>query len=286
MTHPLVSAASATIVLTLAPMALALPADTPAQPEPAPATPLLSGPSVEPEASAPTLIRLGYDGRIERIDDTQPEVAALHLIDLPDDARARIDASLEERAAFLDAAVLEHYETLLELYAAFGAGDQTEVIGLYMEFASHLQPLFEGGGLGRQLAREMPQSTAREYARLLREYYAALTQDVLAHSEEAQGNPPVNAADALRQHKVQLLMEEVGRSFARIIEQKTQEFEEVLDALDLDPDREAEIRSMVEVMAGDFGLNPTEAQKRQLFTRIMQELTPEERQKLLGWVLR
>lgn len=271
---------------TLAAVLTALLAASP-QPEPAPEpAPLLTGPTVEAQATAPTLIRLNYEGRVTRYDDTQPEVAALDLIDLPDDARARIDARLEDRAALLDQAVLDHYQTLLALYSAFGAGNQAEVIRLYLDFASHLQPLFEGGGLGRQLAREMPGASAREYARLLRDYYSAIAQDTLDHPEDAQGEPPANAVEAIRNHKIQLLMEEVGRSFNRIIQQKTQEFEEVLDALDLTHEREGEIRSMVEVMAQEFGLNPSEAQKRELFMRIMQELTPQERQKLLAHVLR
>jgi len=247
---------------------------------------LLSGPTVEAEATAATLIRLGYDGRIERVEGAQPEAAALDLVDPGESARARIDELLEERAAFLDQAVTEHYRTLLELYTAFSAGDQAEVMRLYFDFTSHLQPLFARGGLGRQLAAEMAPDTGIEYARLLREYYAAVAQDILAHPEEARGNPPQNAAEAIRQYKVQLLMEEVGRSFARIIQQKTQEFEEVLEFLDLTPQRESEIRAMVESYAKDFGLDPTESQKRELFVRLMEAMTPAERQRLLAWVLR
>lgn len=249
-------------------------------------TPLLTGPAVEPAASAPTLIRLSYDGRIERIADVQPEEAALELVDLDDAARARIDARLEDRARLIDAAVVEHYQTLLELYTAFGAGDQVEVIRLYLEFTSHLQPIFEGGGLARQLGSEIPVPTRREYARLLMDYYAAVTKDILENLEDQQGNPPANRAEALRNYKIQLLMEEVGRSFNRIIQQKVDEFEELLSALRVTPEREGELRSMVERLAPEFGLNPTEAQKREVFMQIMELLEPEERQRLLAHVLR
>lgn len=248
--------------------------------------PVLAGPTVEAEATPVSLVRLGYDGRIERVADAQPEVAALSLIELDAGALGRIEARLEERAAFLDRAVTEHYRTLLELYSAFGAGDEAEVMRLYLEFASHLQPLFAGGGLARQLAGEMEPAARAEYARVLREYYGAVARDMLAHPEEAQGKAPESAAEAIRQYKVGLLMEEVGRSFARIIEQKTQEFEEALAAIRMTPEREAEVRSMVEVFAQEVGLNPTEAQKREIFTRLMEILTPAERQRLLGWVLR
>lgn len=259
-----------------------------AQPEPAadaPA-PLLTGPAVEPAASAPTLVRLNYEGRIERVADAQPEEAALELVDLDDASRARIDARLEERARLIDAAVVEHYQTLLELYTAFGAGDQAEVIRLYLEFISHLQPIFEGGGLPRQLGSEMPQPVRREYARLLTEYYAAVAADILEHPEDQQGNPPVSRADALRNYKIGLLMEEVGRSFNRIIEQKVDEFEELLSALRVSPEREGELRAMVERLAPEIGLNPTEAQKREVFMQIMELLEPDERQRLLAYVLR
>ncbi|MCB9840814.1 MAG: hypothetical protein H6809_04085 [Phycisphaeraceae bacterium] len=247
--------------------------------------PVLRGPSVEPAARADSLIRLGYDGRVQRLEDVRPEVAALELVDLDDQARATIDALIEQRAAFLDGAVLEHYQTLLELYAAFGAGDQTEVARLYMEFAGHLQPLFEGGGLARQLAREMRPAQAREYGRLIREYYQAVAQDALDHPEATRGSA-ATLQDALRNERIGVLMQEVGRSFGRIVQQKSQELEDVLAALRLDPDREAQIRALVEEIAGDFGLNPSESEKREIFTRIMGELTPGERQRLMAWILR
>lgn len=247
---------------------------------------LLSGPKVEPAAEAATLIRVGYSGRIERVADAQPEVAALELVELDAEGRGRIEDRLEARAAFIDAAVLEHYETLLELYTAFGAGDEREIIRLYLEFASHLQPLFKEGGLGRQLASEMAEQTRAEYGRLLREYYASVARDILDHPEDDRGNPPENAAAAIRNYKIQLLMEEVGRSFARIVRQKTQEYEEVLTALRLSPEREGQIRASVEQFAQEFGFNPNEAQKRQIFQRLMTLLEPGERQRLLAWVLR
>ncbi|MCA9288269.1 MAG: AAA family ATPase, partial [Phycisphaerales bacterium] len=223
--------------------------------------------------------------RLERLAAILPEVAALELVDLDDQARATIDALIEQRAAFLDGAVLEHYQTLLELYAAFGAGDQTEVARLYMEFAGHLQPLFEGGGLARQLAREMRPAQAREYGRLIREYYQAVAQDALDHPEATRGSA-ATLQDALRNERIGVLMQEVGRSFGRIVQQKSQELEDVLAALRLDPDREAQIRALVEEIAGDFGLNPSESEKREIFTRIMGELTPGERQRLMAWILR
>ncbi len=249
-------------------------------------TPLLTGPSVEPAASAPTLVRLGYEGRIERVADAQPEVAALDLVDLDDHTRARVAARLDERARLIDAAVVEHYETLLDLYTAFGSGDQTEVIRLYLDFTAHLQPIFEGGGLGRQLGSEMPLATRREYGRLLMEYYAAVSGDILEHPQDQQGNAVANRGEALRNYKIQLLMEEVGRSFSRIIEQKVDEFQELLTALRLTPEREGQVRAMVERIARDVGLNPTQAQQREIFMRLMEMLEPEERQRLLAHVLK
>ncbi|MEZ6232815.1 MAG: hypothetical protein R3B68_01380 [Phycisphaerales bacterium] len=261
---------------------LAQPGDTaPDQADP----PILRGPSVEPAAHADSLIRLAYDGRVQRLEDIRPEVAALELLDLSDQTRAALDALIQERAAFLDQAVLEHYDILLELYAAFGAGEQGEVARLYMEFAGHLQPLFEGGGLARQLAREMPRTQAREYARLLRDYYQAVAQDALDHPDAARGTA-ANLQEATRNERIGVLLQEVGRSFSRIVQQKTQQLEEVLAALRLEPDREAEIRALVEEIAQDFGLNPTESEKREIFARVMGELTPAERQRLMAWVLR
>lgn len=271
-------------VIGLAAVALAQPGG--GEPPAEKAQPLLSGPTVEPAARAPSLVRAGYDGRIERLEGIQPEVAAVELVDLDEDVQERIAERLEERAAFLDGAVLEHYRTLLELYTAFGGGDQAEVIRLYLEFSSHLQPLFEGGGLGRQLASEMPREARGEYRRLLAEYYAAVARDALEHPEDAQGQAPGTAVEAIRNYRIQLLMEEVGRSLARIVQQKTDEFEEVLAVLRLSPEREGQVRAAVQSFAQDAGLNPTEAQKREIFVRLMGILEPAERQRLLGWVLR
>jgi len=81
-------------------------------------------------------------------------------------------------------------------------------------------------------------------------------------------------------------MEEVGRSFSRIIEQKVAEFDELLAALRLSPEREGEVRAMIERIAEDVGLNPTEAQQREIFMRLMEMLEPEEKQRLLAHVLK
>ena len=275
-----VGAAAATLAVACSG---ALAQDTPAV---QPAPPALSGPSVEPEAAASSLVRLGYDGRLERVEDDQPEVAALALVELDEDVRSRIEARLEERAAFLDGVVIEHYRTLLELYTAFGAGDEREVIRLYVEFSSHLAPLFEGGGLGRQLAAEMGGPARRAYTGILRDYYAAVVADATAHPAESARGPGSTPAEILRNYKIELLMQEVGRSFARIIDQKTQQLEEVLSALQLTPEREAEVRAMVQAFGEEVGLNPTPAEQREFFVRLMGALSPEERQRLMVWVLR
>ena len=265
--------------------AFAQPNDTPQHVDEPSDRPILRGPAVEPAAQADSLIRLAYNGRVQRLEDIRPELAALELVDLDERTRAAIADKIEARAAFLDEAVLEHYETLLELYAAFGAGDQGEVARLYMEFAGHLQPLFEAGGLARQLAREMPSGQAREYARLLRDYDRAVAQDALDHPEASRGTA-ANLQEALRNERIGVLLQEVGRSFTRIVQQKSQQLEEVLAALRLEPDREAEIRAIVEQIGGEFGLNPSESEKREVFARVMRELTPAERQRLMAWVLR
>lgn len=246
---------------------------------------VLAGPVVEPEARASSLVRLGYDGRVERLSDVQPEVAALDLIELDDAARSRIGGLLEARAAFMDGAVMEHYRLLLDLYSAFAAGDEGEVVVLYLRFTSHLAPLFERGGLAAQLGAEMPPEQAGRYRTLVREYYLAVGRDEVRGSVGAE-RPAGGLAVAIRNHRIEHLMQEVGRSFERVIRQKSEELEQTLEAMALGPQREAEIRALVDELGSEFGLNPTEAQKREIFVRIYEALDPQERGRFLGWVLR
>ena len=117
--------------------------------------------SLEPEARASSLVRLGYDGRVERLSDVQPEVAALDLIELDDAARSRIGGLLRGPAAFMDGAVMEHYRPLLDLYSAFAAGDEGEVVVLYLRFTSHLGPAVRAGRTGRASARDAPEQAGR-----------------------------------------------------------------------------------------------------------------------------
>jgi hypothetical protein len=238
---------------------------------------LLAGPSVSEEAPT-TLVRLGYDGAIER-PGVRIEEAALELLELDASARARVDEIVAERAAILDKAVIENIELLVEFQSAKSAGDELRQAALIGRFVRSLAALEERGSLREELGRALGDDEKARFESLIDEY----NQAILAEARDAAKERGERFIQFrfVQIERLKVLGQEIKRSYDRQIGSRTEDFERLLAALALSPEREAEVRRVVTDFARRTLLNPDEKDRAGLFIRIASMLSADERRRLV-----
>lgn len=239
---------------------------------------VLRGPSVVEQAGA-TLVRYGYDGKLERL-DMPPAEAALELIALGVETSERIDEILGARAAMIDEVVREQFDVLLEAYAASTAGDQAKQSYLFQELMMRLAPIRRAGPLRDQIAEALPPEERSQYLRVLDEYWDAVIADGL-RTKEAMGEK-AKPIGIVTEEGVRLIFKEIERSIERQIGSDVEEFEELLRVLELRPEQEVRVRGLVRMFGEKYGLNATQDQKTELFWEIFDELDQAQRVRAVG----
>lgn len=294
---------SVSTLITLA-LSATLAAPAAAQSSPKPATPdPLSGPAVDDENAGPTIVERTFDGNLKRL-EIRPEEAALAKLNLTPEERTAADAVLSERAKTLDAIVREHIDLLVRQQAARAGGNNDEIAKVNKEFREAMRPLASRGGLGAELAATLEEPNARRYNRMVREYYAALLSqsrkempegdpvpdgmmdgDVMRDDTMApksvKAKPEPRRAEAARQ-LLEVFGQEVRRSYDRIAAEGQSRLDDVVKRLALDTEQEARVRAIATEFAQKSLLNPTPAQRAEVFRKVLAELTPEQRAKALN----
>src|SRR5689334_3113710 len=113
-------------------LALALAAPALAQ-EPDP----LRGPALKDQPAKATLIERDFAGKLKR-PDIPVEEAALPLLNLDAESRARVDAALAARAQVLDQIVVDNLELVVRLHNARQSGDRLDQLNTLAEFMKKL----------------------------------------------------------------------------------------------------------------------------------------------------
>lgn len=257
---------------------LALAADEPAKPAvqttPAPAESAgLAGPSVKSPAGTTTLVERDMDGALKRL-TVAPAEAAAHLLDLDEAARAKVNTILTERAALMDQLVSSHLRQIVELAGARQAGNTDEVRRLFREIWNDAGELKQRGTLGQDLARVLSASQSADLRRLTEEYMQVLI------TEEVTTNPGEGNAgrmQAVTKVTVQMLGEEIRRSYDRVVGQRVRELDSLLLKLQTTPEQESTIRRITgDLFQATYG-KPTDAQRSAMFVEVWKILTPEQR---------
>lgn len=239
-------------------------ADPPA-PAAAPADPPaghadLRGPRVA-QARA-TLVDRDAHGLIRRL-DMPPAEAALPLLGLDPDSRARADAILADRARVLDGLIQRHYDLLLELFSAGQSGDTPDAVRLAVVLAGRLAPLRDRGPLEDELARVLPEPARIRLRALVTEYRNAVAAE--GAIDNGRVKPGASRFEALASESLRLWGEQIRRSFERQAADGSLFFEQVIRALALRPDQEARVRERLARFAEEVDLNAaTPEQTRRL----------------------
>ena len=241
----------------------------------------LAGPTVVAEAKASSLVRIGYDGSIER-PEVRIEEAALELLDLDDQARAKVDQIVAERAAVLDKAVIENIELLVEFQSAKSAGDELRQAALLARFVRSLSALESRGSLRAEIESALGDEERARFDSLIDEYNQAIVAEARELAKE-RGERFIQFK-FVQVERLKVLGQEIRRSYDRQIGSRTEDLERLLAAIALTHEREAEVRRIVTDFAQRTLLNPDEKDRAGLFIKIASMLSSEERERLVEFI--
>lgn len=239
----------------------------------------LRGPKVNDKPAKKTLVERDFKGKLKRT-ELPPEEAALALLGLDAEARAKTDAVLAARNVVLDRVVVDNIDLVVRLHNARQSGDRRDQITVMSEFMKKLQPVNARGKLADEVRGTLSKEKAAEYDAILKEYRAAAIEEATA---EARGrNEFVNARTLETRENLASLGLEIKRSYERQISSKGAEFERIVSQLGLRSEQETKIRNMVTDFTQESKGKATPEQKRSLFFRIMAQLDPDQQQRLVS----
>lgn len=265
----------------------------------------LAGPHIAPDmvdgtAEGSSLVQRAFDGTIKPLEE-RPEVAALALLDLTPDERAACDKVLAARSALMDALVRDNLRLLVRARSVREGGEPGARAQVMKEVRDVFAPLSADGTLQQQLARHLTPAHADRFQAITRAYWHALVQDQLkvqgdapAPMNDAMGdamNPDQDrkparagvgpndqaASRAFARVAFEALGREIARSYERVAGEGKDRLEQVISALDLNPEQQGRIRAIVTDFAQQNALKPSRLQRLGLFLRISRELTPQQR---------
>jgi hypothetical protein len=275
------------------------------------------------EASArATLVRRGFDGALERIDE-EPDVAALRLAGLTAEQQAALEERVAARHGEFDALLRDLYATRPEdlgalpmLRESLGSRERrAEAAGVITRIRGHFEPILSRGSLIDELQSVLTPVQQAEAKRLVEEYLDALAS---AHRQPTPGSagPPevaetagseMDGADrggrselesgrrpalmersadirAMRAARLELLGQQLKASIRRQVQRGELRFESFATDLDLTPGQQDQAKAILQplAIAGLAGRQPDPEVAGQALAELFSMLTPEQRRKALA----
>jgi hypothetical protein len=168
----------------------------------------LAGHTVEAAPPRATLVDRDFEGQLRHPEPTAIE-AAVALLKLEGPERNRVDDVLAARALYLEKFVGENLDLLTRFGNAEHSTDKREKFLLAVEAFTRLAPLRERGPLDAQVRSALSPDHAREFDRLLREYWNALAAD------DAKQPKPKGRVGVIADAKFKDLGKEIEAAFHR-----------------------------------------------------------------------
>lgn len=249
-----------------------------------PDEPLLGGPAVEDRpAERTTLVRWAYDGRLQRL-DTTPETAAADLLELTPTQREAVDQILAQRMAAFDKAVIESLDLVVRFQSAQALKDYRAMSSLIAQFVARLGALAKDGPVAAQITAALPPQRARQFTELVAQYHRATLADEKrqAKREDRKFKP----IEALLKARGEELGREIERAVKRSAAMGDAGFEIFLQAMNLEPDVEADIRARTIEFAALHDFSPSKEAQDAFFATLFVDLDRESRVKIVSGFLR
>lgn len=289
------------------------PPSPPSLPSSSPQPSPLAGPTVSTPAVRLTLVEQDFPGKIRRL-DVSPEEAAVRLLELPADVKAKVESVLNERVRKLDAFVAENLLLLNQLDTAGKAGDTLDQVTLLAEAVQKLAPVWSKGTIKSQLRAVLPDEARVEFDRLVNEYWDAIVSehqkapaaasatgnDMMMSPGEATtaGKPAAKskagaktkakAASPKPKGRFAIVTEErlasFGKEIERAFERQTQSGDilasYIFQYVTVNAEQKARIRELCAEFAEKTKGNASEAQNQELFVKIAGALDLEQQKEL------
>lgn len=245
-------------------------AETPAQ--------SLAGPKVAPVVAPLTLIARDFNGKLVR-PTISPEEAAVGLLTLNETEKTAVDTVLSERAAIFDRAIQENYELLLKLQGLAQMAPK-EKIALLRQWNDALSELKRHGKLPELLAAGLTPFNAAAFRKLVSEYREAVIAEEMK-VPEMSSEKPLARGQVVARAMLAELGGELKRSFDRRVAEGTAKLEEIASKVDATSEQKDKIQQLSIAYVTENKGKPTPQQRGELFRKVMEVLTPQQRQMLV-----
>jgi Spy/CpxP family protein refolding chaperone len=261
---------------------------------------VLGGPKITETQAAPTLVERDYEGGLRAL-ELRPEFAALDRLRLSEAELEPARALVAERGAKMEKLVFENLTLLTQLKTAREAavpgadplGGNRELRGQMMEV---MGPLLRERPLVDQVAEMLPESARAEYRSLVGAWYDAAMAEAAARTGEGAGvDPPARrrgpggglgrgaGRGGMMAVQLQVLGQEIRSAYERGVAGRTEQLDDMVNALELTPEQEGQVRELIRRNFTESDGKPTQAQRAELVAEIFALLTPEQRQKAMQY---
>jgi hypothetical protein len=166
------------------------------------------------------------------------------LMDVDENAMARVRALLDERARALDTVVMDNLQLLTQVETAAENNQVMTLLKIAWQLHREFRAEYGEAPLDDRLAEVLPPAQARELERLVEEYWSAIVA-----AETGEGANRVERFLARRGAMIELFAQDVERAFERISmddDGGDEEFDHLLELLDPTSEQEAVIRDLAQ----------------------------------------
>lgn len=238
----------------------------------------LSGPKVEKPKVTYTLVKTGFNGKLERI--TQPiEEATLAILPLSPEEREKVDRILVARAATVDKGIKGSVPVILRIQGVREEGITTDRQAAIRELNEKLPILRDRDAFRAELRLALTAENAARFDAVMSEYVRAATLQASADAkaEGRKGNPfLMSLGESLR-----LVGLEVQQSFDRIVKEGTDKTDHLIEIIQPTAEQEGAIRNLITDFGQKTQLNPSPAQRSAFVKDLMKLLTVKQREVLV-----
>ncbi len=246
----------------------------------------LRGPSVEPverRSLVPSGMMGGMTDAVGELNQ-RPEIAAIDLLELDEEARERVNGVLLEHISATDTFFMDHLGQIQGWVAAVQAGTLRERLGALREIKVAYEPVEALGPIADRIKAAIPSEQAERYEALIAEYEQARESEA-RRKAEASGVKFEPIGYKITRH-FEKLGQDIAASYERTLVSGGEDFEAFLSSAQLSNQGEAKVRRAVMDLVERTGFKPTPEQRLEAFMQVMGELDPDDRGKLLRAVLK
>jgi hypothetical protein len=234
-------------------------------------TDVLSGPKVKETHTERSLVQRDFSGKVRRL-ELNPDEAAIDLLTLDRETRAKVNTILSERAAILDRAVIENLDLLVK---AQSTTDRKGKLELAREFQDKTKDLTARGRLRDEVVKVLSKEQEERYRESISGYWEAMLAD--ARQQGSDKKEGFNLNEVAAREMLMVVGFEIRRSYERQIGSKTKELEALLQKLGLTEEKESRLRNMFTEFFEKYRTTATPKIRLDFFNRVMNQLDMDQK---------